>query len=81
MFAAWVFYGLTSLGVAAPRRAQPARPRPDRMTGYPVTLTVFAAVALGFVGNAFPTTPGPALVGSLSIAAGVPVYFIWKPER
>jgi hypothetical protein len=42
---------------------------------------VFAAVALGFAGNTFLTTPGPALVGSLSIAAGVPVYFIWKRER
>jgi len=78
MFAAWVFYGLTSLGVVALRRAQPLRPRPYRMTGYPVTLAVFAAVALGFVVNTFLATPGPAIVGTLLIAAGVPVYFIWK---
>ena len=78
MFAAWVFYGLTSLGVIALRRAQPERPRPYRMTGYPVTLLVFAAVALGFVVNTFIATPGPAMVGTLLIAAGVPVYFIWK---
>jgi APA family basic amino acid/polyamine antiporter len=78
MYAAWVFYGLTSLGVVALRRAQPLRPRPYRMTGYPVTLVVFAAVALGFVVNTFVATPGPAIVGTLLIAAGVPVYFIWK---
>jgi APA family basic amino acid/polyamine antiporter len=78
MFAAWVFYGLTSLGVVALRRAQPLRPRPYCMTGYPVTLLVFAAVALGFVVNTFLATPGPAIVGTLLIAAGVPVYFIWK---
>jgi APA family basic amino acid/polyamine antiporter len=78
MYAAWVFYGLTALGVAALRRAQPLRARPYRMTGYPVTLLVFAAVALGFVVNTFVTTPGPAIVGTLLIAAGVPVYFIWK---
>src|SRR5260370_19717147 len=53
MYAAWVFYGLTSLGVMILRRGQPLRPRPYRMTGYPVTLIVFAAVALGFVVNAF----------------------------
>jgi basic amino acid/polyamine antiporter, APA family len=81
MFAAWVFYGLTSLAVVALRRAQPARPRPYRMTGYPVTLAIFALVALGFVVNTVLTTPGPALVGSLLIAAGVPVYFIWKREK
>jgi len=60
------------------RRTQPQRRRPYRMSGYPVTLLVFAAVALGFVVNTFVTTPGPALVGTLLIAAGVPVYFIWK---
>ena len=78
MFAAWVFYGMTSLGVIVMRRTQPERARPYRMTGYPVTLLVFAAVALGFVVNTFIATPGPALVGTLLIAAGVPVYFIWK---
>jgi APA family basic amino acid/polyamine antiporter len=78
MFAAWVFYGITSLGVIVLRRTQPQRPRPYRMTAYPVTLLVFAAVALGFVINTFFTTPGPALMGTLLIAGGVPVYFIWK---
>jgi basic amino acid/polyamine antiporter, APA family len=78
MYAAWVFYGLTALGVAALRHSQPLRARPYRMTGYPVTLVVFAAVALGFVVNTFVATPGPAMVGTLLIAAGVPVYFIWK---
>jgi APA family basic amino acid/polyamine antiporter len=78
MFAAWVFYGITSLGVIVLRRTQPQRPRPYRMTAYPVTLLVFAAVALGFVINTFVTTPGPALMGTLLIAGGVPVYFIWK---
>jgi len=78
MFAAWVFYGMTSLGVIALRRTQPHRARPYRMTGYPLTLLVFAAVALGFVVNTFIATPGPAMVGTLLIAAGVPVYFIWK---
>jgi APA family basic amino acid/polyamine antiporter len=78
MFAAWVFYGLTSMAVLALRRSQPHRPCPFRMTGYPVTLVLFAAVALGFVVNTFFATPGPAIVGTLLIGAGVPVYFIWR---
>jgi APA family basic amino acid/polyamine antiporter len=78
MYAAWVFYGLTSVAVFALRRSQPDRPRPYRMTGYPVTLLLFAAVALGFVVNTFFATPGPAIVGTLLIGAGVPVYFIWR---
>ena len=78
MFAAWVFYGMTSLGVIVLRRTQPQRARPYLLTGYPVTLLVFVVVALAFVVNTFIATPGPAMVGTLLIAAGVPVYFIWK---
>jgi APA family basic amino acid/polyamine antiporter len=80
MFAAWVFYALTSLGVIVLRRTQPDRPRPYRMTGYPVTLVVFALVAIGFVVNTFFATPGPALIGTLFIASGVPAYFWWKSK-
>jgi APA family basic amino acid/polyamine antiporter len=78
MYAAWVFYGLTAMAVLVLRRAQPDRPRPYRMTGYPATLVVFVAVAFGFVVNTFIATPGPAIVGTLLIGAGVPAYFTWK---
>jgi APA family basic amino acid/polyamine antiporter len=80
MFAAWVFYALTSVGVIVLRRTQPARERPYRMTGYPVTLLIFALVAIGFVINTFIATPWPAIIGSLFIASGVPVYFWWKSK-
>jgi APA family basic amino acid/polyamine antiporter len=80
MFAAWVFYALTSIGVIVLRRTQPERERPYRMTGYPVTLAIFALVAIGFVVNTFITSPGPAVIGSLLIASGVPVYFWWKSK-
>jgi APA family basic amino acid/polyamine antiporter len=78
MFAAWVFYALTSLGVIVLRRMQPDCERPYRMTGYPITLVIFALVAIGFVINTFIATPGPAIIGSLFIASGIPVYFWWK---
>jgi APA family basic amino acid/polyamine antiporter len=78
MFAAWIFYGLTSAGVLVLRRKFPDRPRPYRMSGYPVTLFLFVAVAVGFVINTFIATPGPAVVGTLLIAAGVPAYWVWK---
>jgi APA family basic amino acid/polyamine antiporter len=77
MFAAWIFYGLTSAGVLVLRRKYPHRVRPYKMPGYPVTLLLFVAVAFGFVVNTFLATPGPALVGTLLIATGVPVYFLW----
>jgi APA family basic amino acid/polyamine antiporter len=78
MFAAWVFYGLTAAGVLVLRRLDPDRPRPYSMWGYPVTLVLFLAVAVGFIGNTLLATPGPALMATLIMVAGVPVYFLWK---
>jgi APA family basic amino acid/polyamine antiporter len=78
MFAAWVFYGFTGVGVMLLRRREPDRPRPYRMPGYPVTLLLFVAVAAGFVFNTFLVTPVPAVIGSLLIATGIPVFHFWK---
>jgi APA family basic amino acid/polyamine antiporter len=78
MYATWAFYLLTVLGLVALRHREPERPRPYRMSGYPVTLALFALVALGFLINTFVSTPGPAITGSLIMLAGVPVYFWWK---
>ncbi len=77
MYAAWIFYGLTSAGVILLRRRRPDLARPYKMWGYPVTLALFLAVAAGFVVNTLVETPGPAIVGTLLIAAGAPVYWIW----
>jgi amino acid transporter len=78
MYATWAFYLLTVLGLVVLRHRQPLRSRPYRMSGYPVTLALFALVALGFLINTFVSTPGPAITGTLIMLAGVPVYFGWK---
>src|SRR5215469_2797269 len=77
MYAAWIFYGLTSAGVVVLRMRRPDLARPYRMWGYPATLFLFIAVAIGFVLNTLIATPQPAIVGTLLIAAGAPVYWIW----
>ena len=78
MYATWAFYLLTVLGLVVLRHRAPQRPRPYRMSGYPVTLGLFALVAFGFLLNTFVSTPGPAVTGTLIMLAGVPVYFWWK---
>lgn len=78
IFAAWIFYGLAVLGVVVLRRKAPDLPRPYRMWGYPVTPIAFAAVAFWFVINTIITTPGSSLIGLAIVAAGVPVYYIWR---
>ena len=81
IFASWIFYGMTVVGVILLRRRRPQVSRPYRMWGYPVTPVLFAAVTLWFVTNTLITTPGPSLMGLLIIATGVPGYFLWRRQR
>jgi APA family basic amino acid/polyamine antiporter len=78
VFAAWIFYGMTVLGVVVLRRKRPDLPRPYKMWGYPVTPMVFAGVAFWFVINTIVTTPVSSLTGLAIVASGVPVYYIWR---
>ncbi len=78
MFAIWLSYAFMIAGVMVLRRTQPDLPRPYRMWGYPVTPLLFLGIALWFLGNMLVTRPGPSFAGLGLIAAGIPVYFIWK---
>jgi|SRR5579859_245502 len=78
IFAAWIFYGMAVLGVVVLRRKAPDLPRPYKMWGYPVTPLAFVAVASWFVINTVITTPVSSLIGLAIVAAGVPVYYIWR---
>jgi APA family basic amino acid/polyamine antiporter len=78
IFAAWIFYGMAVLGVVVLRRKAPELPRPYKMWGYPVTPLAFAAVSFWFVANTVVTKPLSSLIGLGIVAAGVPVYYIWR---
>jgi APA family basic amino acid/polyamine antiporter len=78
MFAIWLSYVFMIAGVLVLRRTKPDLPRPYRMWGYPVTPLLFLGVAVWFLGNMLITRPGPSLAGLGLIAAGVPVYFLWR---
>jgi len=81
MIAAWFFYGLTVAGVVVMRRRHPARERPYRMWGYPVTPLLFVLVAMWFVISTWISQPGPSTAAFLIIATGVPVYYAWRRKR
>jgi len=78
IFAAWIFYGMAVLGVIVLRRKKPDLPRPYKMWGYPVTPVAFAGVSFWFVINTIITTPKSSLIGLALVAAGIPVYYIWR---
>ena len=63
------------------RRTDPARPRPYRTWGHPVTTVLFALAAFLISANAFVTSFWNALAGLGLIVLGVPAYLYWKGSK
>jgi APA family basic amino acid/polyamine antiporter len=80
IFAGWIFYALTALGVIVLRRKLPDLPRPYRVIAYPWVPIIFVLTAAVFVLNLLREKPMEAGYGALIIALGVPVYYIWKRQ-
>lgn len=75
---AWVFYSLCVLAVLVLRRKTPQASRPYRMWGYPVTMWLFLAVSVWFIGDALVTQTGTSLIALGVAASGIPVYFFHR---
>jgi len=80
IFAALVFYALTTLGLFILRAKRPDAERPYRAVGYPMlpALYVTMATAAAIILLIAPKTRTEALSGLVLVLVGVPVYFIWR---
>jgi APA family basic amino acid/polyamine antiporter len=78
MLSAWVFYTLSVLAVWVLRRKMPDAERPYRMWGYPVTLWLFVAVSVWFMGDALVNQTRTSLVAVGVALAGVPLYYLGR---
>jgi APA family basic amino acid/polyamine antiporter len=80
IFAALVFYALTTIGLFILRAKRPDAERPYRAIGYPVLpgLYVVLAVAVSVILLIASKTRTEALSGLALVLLGVPVYFIWR---
>ena len=80
IFAALVFYALTTIGLFILRAKRPDIERPYRAFGYPVlpalylvlTCTVMLLILLS------PTSRQDAFLGLALVVIGIPVYFLWR---
>src|SRR5690606_38696967 len=75
VFAAFIFYGATALGVILMRRSAPEFARPYRALGYPVLPILFFTFCLALVVITIYGNPLRSLMGLGLIATGIPVYF------
>jgi len=78
VFADWIFFALAGAALMVFRRTMPDAPRPQPVPLYPIVPILFILAGLGIVINTFIADWKNARIGALIIAAGVPVFFLWK---
>lgn len=80
IFAALLFYALTTVGLFRLRRLRPDAERPYRVVGYPVlpALYILLASAIAVILLIADQTRAQALSGLVIVLLGVPVFFIWR---
>ena len=80
IFAALVFYVLTTIGLFILRRTRPDAERPYRAIGYPVlpALYIALAAAVALILLIAERTRTEAVGGLVLVLIGVPVYFLWR---
>jgi len=80
IFAALLFYVLTTIGLFILRRKHPEIERPYRAVGYPVlpALYILLAGAVSIILLLAPQTRTQALSGLVIVLIGIPVYALWR---
>ena len=78
IFAVFIFYGATTLGVFILRRKMPDAHRPYKVWGYPYVPAIFILFCIGLFINTIVTRPREAGIGVILILLGIPVYFFLK---
>jgi basic amino acid/polyamine antiporter, APA family len=80
IFAVFIYYGATTLGVFILRRRMPDAPRPYKVWGYPVVPAVVILFCAGLLVNTFIARPREAAIGTVLMLTGVPMYF-WFSKK
>ena len=80
IFAALVFYVLTTIGLFVLRRTRPDAERPYRAIGYPVlpALYILLAGSVAIILLVADKTRTQAMSGLVLVLLGVPVYYLWR---
>jgi APA family basic amino acid/polyamine antiporter len=76
IFAVFIFYGATTLGVFILRRRMPDAHRPYKVWGYPIVPAIFIVFCIGLFLNTIITRPREAAIGMFLILSGIPVYLL-----
>jgi APA family basic amino acid/polyamine antiporter len=80
IFAALIFYSLTTIGLFILRAKRPDIPRPYRAIGYPALPALYIALTtiVMLLILASPTTRQDAFLGLVLVLVGIPVFYLWR---
>lgn len=81
IFASFIFYGATTLGVFVLRVKMPDVHRPYKAWGYPVIPALFIVFCIVLVAVTLIAKPREALIGLTLMLAGVPFYWYWNRKK
>ncbi|MBM3178137.1 MAG: amino acid permease [Bacteroidetes bacterium] len=81
VFASFIFYAATTLGVFILRVKEPEAQRPYKAWGYPVVPALFILFCLALVIITFTTKPREALLGVGLTLTGVPFWYFWSRKN
>jgi APA family basic amino acid/polyamine antiporter len=78
IFASFIFYGATTVGVFVLRVKMPNVPRPYKAWGYPVVPAIFVLFCVALIIITFASRPREAFIGLALILSGLPFYYYWS---
>lgn len=78
IFAVFIYYGATTLGVFILRKRMPDAPRPYKVWGYPIVPAIVIIFCAALFVNTIYSRPREAAIGSVLMLTGVPLYVWFK---
>lgn len=81
VFAVFIFFGASAVGVFILRKKMPNAHRPYKAWGYPVVPALFILFCIGLLLNTIITQPREAFMGMILMLSGVPLYLYFKKKN
>lgn len=78
IFASFIFYGATALGVFVLRRTMPDAPRPYKVPLYPILPAFFVLFCAALVVVTIVQAPWNAGLGIVLMLSAIPFYLLWR---
>ncbi len=81
IFAVFIYYGATTLGVFILRKKMPDAPRPYKVWGYPVVPAIVILFCAALFINTIITRPREAAIGMVLMLTGIPMYWWFNKKN